>query len=62
MSTTVQWVSILGSTLALGGLGALACSVHSLAQRQDLSALWWLVVGGLLIKAGHDLLNPGERR
>jgi hypothetical protein len=33
-----------------------------LGQRQDLSALLWLAVGGLLIKAGRDLLNPGERR
>lgn len=62
MGTTVQWVSVFGSTLAVAGLGAFACSVHALGQRQDLSALWWLVVGGLLIKAGHDLLDPGERR
>ncbi|HEX2878044.1 MAG TPA: hypothetical protein VHO25_00770 [Polyangiaceae bacterium] len=62
MGLTVPLTSVLGSLLALGGLGAVTGGVYALGQRQDLSALLWLAVGGLLIKAGHDLLNPGERR
>jgi hypothetical protein len=62
MGSTVPLTSVLGALLAIGGLGALTGGVHALGQRQDLSALLWLAVGGLLIKAGRDLLNPGERR
>ncbi len=58
----MQLAGVLGATLALAGLVAFACSVHALGQRQDLSALLWLAIGGLLIKSGRDLLNPGERR
>jgi hypothetical protein len=43
--------------LAAAGL-AFTFGVHALGDRRDLAALYLLVVGGLCLKAGTDLLRP----
>jgi hypothetical protein len=62
MDSMVPLTSVLGTLLAVGGLTALTGGVYALGQRQDLSALLWLAIGGLLIQAGRGLIGSGERR
>jgi hypothetical protein len=61
MGATMQLASVLGSTLAVVGVGAFTLSVQALGQQRDLSAVWWLLVAALLVKSSRDLL-VGEAR
>lgn len=47
------------STVLLGGAGvAFTLGVNALAGQRDLVALYWLVVGALLVRAAVAALRP----
>jgi hypothetical protein len=44
-------------------LGAAACfiaALRALAVREDLAALYWLVIGALVLRSAVDLLRSGS--
>ncbi|MBX3125093.1 MAG: hypothetical protein KF718_00140 [Polyangiaceae bacterium] len=51
----VDFVSIL---LLVGSALAFFAGVGALAERNDLAALYWLVVGGLTLRAATEVLRP----
>lgn len=51
-------IDVISVTLLVAAAGAFALGVHSLGERRDLSALYWLAVGGLVLKAATDMLRP----
>ena len=55
LAKVVDILSIL--ILALAG-GAFTLGIRALADARDLQALYWLVVGGLLLRAAVDMLQP----
>lgn len=55
MSKVVDALSIL---LVLGASLAFAVGVSALGERRDLSAIYWLAIGGLLLRAAVELLRP----
>jgi hypothetical protein len=62
MSWMVRAIDALSIVLLLLAVAAFALGVTSLADRQDLTALYWLAVGGLLIKAASDMVRPRGQR
>ncbi len=49
------------SVVLLGGAGAaFASGMFALGQQRDLHALYWLLVGALLLKAAVDILRPSR--
>jgi len=55
MSKLVDVLSIL---LVLGAALAFCLGVAALGARRDLVALYWLVIGGLVLRAAVELLRP----
>jgi hypothetical protein len=55
MSKVVDALSIL---LVLGASLAFAVGVAALGERRDLAALYWLAIGGLVLRAAVELLRP----
>jgi hypothetical protein len=55
MSKVIDALSIL---LVLGAALAFSLGVAALAERRDLIAIYWLVVGGLVLRAAVELLRP----
>jgi hypothetical protein len=55
MSKVIDALSIL---LVLGAALSFSFGVAALAERRDLIALYWLVIGGLVLRAGVELLRP----
>lgn len=55
----VKAVDVLSIALLLAAACAFAVGVHALGQARDLAALYWLAVGGLVLKAATDILRPG---
>ncbi len=55
-------VDVLSVVLLVSGIGAFGAGVHSLGERSDVLALYWLVVGALLLKAATDMLKPKATR
>lgn len=51
-------VDAAGSALLLFAAGAFAAGIRSLGEQRDLAALYWLVVGGLLLKAAVEVVRP----
>jgi hypothetical protein len=44
-------------------LGAAACfmaALRAVGAREDLAALYWLVIGGLVLRSAVDLLRSGS--
>jgi hypothetical protein len=44
--------------LLLAAAGAFALGVYALGDRRDLAALYWLAVGGVVLRAATDMLRP----
>jgi hypothetical protein len=44
--------------LLLLAAGAFAAGVFALTNKEDLSALYWLIVGALSLRAATDMLRP----
>jgi hypothetical protein len=55
MSKVIDALSIL---LVLGAALAFSLGVAALAERRDLIAIYWLVIGGLVLRAAVELLRP----
>ena len=55
MARAVDLISIL---LLLAAPVAFSLGVLALSEREDVEALYWLLVGGLLLKAASDMLRP----
>ena len=55
-------VDVLSILLLLSAAVCFSLGIYSLGSRQDLEALYWLVVGALLLKAATDMLRPRGRR
>ena len=51
-------VDVLSVALLLGAAFAFGAGVDALAERRDLVALYWLVVGALTLKAATDVVRP----
>ncbi len=52
-------IDLLSIVLLLAAIAAFAVGMIALGAQQDLAAMYWLVVGGLVLKASVDLLRPG---
>ncbi len=55
MNKVVDGLSIL---LVLGASASFAVGVAALSERHDLAAIYWLAVGGLVLRAAVELLRP----
>ena len=55
MSKVIDALSIL---LVLGAALAFSLGVAALAERRDLIAVYWLVIGALVLRAAVELLRP----
>jgi hypothetical protein len=58
----VRAIDVLSIVLMLLSIAAFALGVSALSERQDLTALYWLIVGGLLVKAASDMVRPRGQR
>lgn len=55
MTRAVDVLSIVLLVLAIAAFGV---GVHALGRKADLEALYWLVIGALVLKAGTDMVRP----
>lgn len=53
-------IDVLSLVLVLAAGVAFTLGVVALGDRRDLHAIYWLVVGALVLKASVDLLRPGR--
>ncbi|MCA9596914.1 MAG: hypothetical protein KC776_26550 [Myxococcales bacterium] len=51
-------IDVATIALLLASAGAFAAGVYALGDRHDLAALYWLVVGALVLRAATDMLRP----
>jgi len=51
-------IDLSSGVLLVAAAGAFATGVNALGDRRDLDALYWLVVGGLTLRAATDMLRP----
>jgi hypothetical protein len=51
-------VDVISVVLLVAAAGAFTVGVGALGDRRDLDALYWLVVGGLTLRAATDMLRP----
>ena len=51
-------VDVLSIVLLLISSAAFTVGVSALGERRDLAALYWLVVGALVLRAATDMLRP----
>ena len=55
MGKVIDALSIL---LVLGAVLAFSLGVAALGDRRDLSAIYWLAIGGLVLRSSIELLRP----
>lgn len=55
MPKVVDFIALL---LLAAAAAAFTAGVWALGDRKDLNALYWLVVGGLVLRAATDMLRP----
>lgn len=51
-------IDLLSVLLLAAAAVAFGLGIHSLGARRDLAALYWLVIGALVLRAATDLLRP----
>src|SRR5258706_4480 len=51
-------IDAAGAALLLSAAGAFGAGIRSLGEQRDLAALYWLVVGALLLKAATEVVRP----
>lgn len=56
--TSMSVVDGLGIALLLFAAVAFAGGVRALGEQQDLVAVYWLIIGGLLLKAATEIVRP----
>ena len=52
-------IDVLSIVFLLAAGLAFTFGVNALGESRDLAALYWLAVGGLLLKSATELLRPG---
>jgi hypothetical protein len=55
MSRLVDLLSVL---FLIAAIACFSLGIHALSERRDLGALYWLVVGALVLRAATDMLRP----
>jgi hypothetical protein len=58
--TATRLIDVLSLALMIAAGVAFTQSLQALGEERDLHGLYWLVVGGLVLKASVDLLRPGR--
>jgi hypothetical protein len=53
-------IDVFSVLLLLCAGAAFSLGILSLDRREDLHALYWLLVGALLLKASVEMLRPGR--
>lgn len=53
-----RFVDVLSVLFLVGAAACFTLGIHALADRKDLAALYWLVVGALVLRAATDMLRP----
>jgi len=51
-------IDVISVVLLLFAAVAFALGVRALGEREDLSALYWLAVGALVLRSATDMLRP----
>jgi hypothetical protein len=51
-------IDVLSIVLLGASAAAFAFGVRALGDEHDLASLYWLVIGGLLLRSATDLLRP----
>ena len=51
-------VDVLSIAFLIGAIVCFTFGIHALGERKDLNALYWLVVGALVLRAATDMLRP----
>ena len=51
-------VDVLSIVTLFAAAGAFTLGVRAIGETHDLQALYWLAVGGLLLRAAVDMLRP----
>jgi hypothetical protein len=51
-------VDLLAIACLIGAIVCFSFGLDALADRNDLNALYWLVVGALVLRAATDMLRP----
>ncbi len=54
-------LDIIGVGLLLCGITVLSGGIYTLGDGRDLGALYWLLVGGLILRAANNLIRPKTR-
>ena len=54
-------LDIIGIGLLLCGIVVLSAAIYTLGDGRDLGALYWLLVGGLVLRAANNLIRPKVR-
>jgi hypothetical protein len=54
----VRLADLLSVLLLLGAVIAFVLGFLALGERRDIAAVYWLVVGGLALRASTNLLRP----
>jgi hypothetical protein len=54
----VKIIDVATIALLIASAAAFAAGVYALGDRRDLNALYWLVVGALVLRAATDMLRP----
>ncbi len=54
-------LDIIGIGLLLCGIAVLSGGIYTLGDGRDLGALYWLLVGGLVLRAANNLIRPKTR-
>ena len=54
----VRIIDVLSVLLLLGSVLAFVLGFLALGDRRDLTAIYWLMVGGLALRASSNLLRP----
>jgi hypothetical protein len=53
-----RFVDLLAVAFLVGAIACFAFGMLALGDRKDLHALYWLVVGALVLRAATDMLKP----
>jgi hypothetical protein len=51
-------VDLIAIAFLIGAVVCFSLGINALGERKDLNALYWLVVGGLVLRASTDILRP----
>jgi hypothetical protein len=51
-------VDIVSIVLLIGAAAAFVLGLRSIAEKEDIIALYWLIVGALALRSATDILRP----